>query len=75
MKLNDGGGILEYASVPNQVSSKATVFHKSTIYFGISHTLIRGYIYITLKQKVENIVTLLKCEKQYIYTNQTNKLS
>ena len=49
---NDGL-ILECASVLNQVLSKATVFHKITIYFGMSHTFISGYIYITLKQKVE----------------------
>ena len=71
--------ILEYANVLNQVSRKATVFHKITIYFVISHTFISGYIYITLKQKVENIVTVLKCEKKYIYIyihiNQTNKLN
>ena len=37
--------ILEYTNVLNHVSSKATVFYKITICFGISHTFISGYIY------------------------------
>ena len=54
-------------NVLNQVSSKATVFQKIAIYFGISHTFISGYSYIMVKPEVENIVTVLRCEKQYIY--------
>ena len=47
--------ILKYVNVLNQVSSKATVFHKIIIYFGISHTFVSGYIYIMLKQKVGQV--------------------
>ena len=50
-----GQSILKYANVLNQVSSKATVFHKIIIYFGISHTFVSGYIYIMLKQKVGQV--------------------
>ena len=47
----------EYTNVVNQVSSKATVFdHK---YFGAGHTFIISYIYIMLKQKVANTVTVI----------------
>ena len=47
---NDGL-ILECASVLNQVLSKATVFHKITIYFGISHIYTYIYIYICKPDK------------------------
>ena len=51
-----------------------TFFYKITIYFGISRTFISGYIYITLKQKVENVVTVEMCKTIYIYI-QTRQIS